>query len=117
MYEIGLRRLFSSAEAARDNDKIVEKIRGYFNNESWSIVQSRYAWWVMGVIRFMEQEDCFSLEVMTEKLQEKIQNAKTSEEIMDVRVIFNGDAWLTIQARFCWWTIGVEKFQADRRAA
>jgi hypothetical protein len=117
MYEIGLRRLFSDAESTKNNDKIVEKIRGYFNNESWDRIQSRYAWWVMGVIHFMEQENCFSLEVMTEKLQEKIQNAKTLEEITDIRLIFDGTTWLTIQARFCWWIIGVERFQADQRAA
>ena len=69
MYEMGLRRLFSDALASENNDKIVEKIRGYFNNEDWATIQGRYAWWVLGVIHLMEQEDCASLEVMTEKLQ------------------------------------------------
>lgn len=111
MHEMGLRRILDDA-ASSGSTQLIERVREIFNNEEWSIIQSRYAWWSLGVNKLMDQEPCASLEAATERLQEKIRNAKNVEDIMDIRLLFNGGSWLTIQARFYWWMIGVEKFQA-----
>jgi hypothetical protein len=114
MYEMGLRRLFQDAEDSRDNRRLVEEIRDYFNGDPWDRIQNRYAWWIMGVLRFMEEENCSSVEVMTERLQDKIRTSKTETEVMDVRLIFDGENWLTIQAKFYWWMCGLERYISNR---
>jgi len=112
MYEMGLRRMLNDAING-GNPKLIEKISGLFNGDEWGPIQFRYGWWVIGVKLFMEQERCVSLEVMTEKLQDKIRNASTPEEVMDIRMLFDGENWTTIQARFCWWMLGLEKFWVE----
>ena len=112
MYEMGLRRMLNDAIKS-GNPQLLEKIGRLFPNSDWETIQVRYAWWVSGVSRLMEHEPCASLEVVTEKLQYKILNAKSSDEVMSIRLLFNNDQWLTIQARFCWWMIGVREFWAE----
>lgn len=112
MYEMGLRRMLHDAINSGD-PKLIERIRGLFNGEKWDTIQYRYGWWVVGVKLYMDQEKCASLEVMTERLQDKILNANTPEEIMDIRMLFDGENWLAIQARFCWWILGLERFWAE----
>lgn len=112
MYEMGLRRMLDDANRS-GNSQLIERIKKLFNESSWETIQRRYAWWVAGVHRLMGQERCASLEVMTEKLQDKILEASSREEIMDIRLLFDGDGWLSIKARLCWWLIGVERFRVE----
>ena len=114
MYEMGLRRMLNDATRS-GNPQLIERIRKLFPEGDWEIIQRRYAWWVTGVLHLMERESCASLEVMTEQLQDKILNATSAEEVMDIRLLFNGEQWLSIKARFCWWMLGVEKFWSEIR--